>query len=131
MSIRNRVLEANNRFVDRPWEEAGTAPSLSSNPTLEDRFIQVLEDCITANPPGLLPVRLDWFREFVRDEREALNWPHKAVSTLLVNDDFACLSLLYWVARLRRMVNRHQWACNCLLEMGFTPEKLPAGDEYL
>jgi len=131
MSLRNRELERNNRYVDKPWEDVGITRSYSPRADLEDRLIQVLEDCITANPPGLIPVRIDWFREFVRRERYALGWPPAACDQLLWDDHFCVTSLLYWVARLKRMACRQQWACNCLLQLGFPVEALPQGNEEL
>lgn len=132
MGLRAKQIEAQNRYVERPFSEPGVdrAPR-GLQTTLEDRLIQVLEDSIQGAPEGMQPVRLAYFREFLRGSGRRLGFPSSAIAHCLTNDEFCCSSILFWVARLKRMEARHQWACNQLLQRGFTIEALPPGGEYL
>ena len=132
MNTRQRNIEAQNRYVERPFSEPGVdrAPR-GVQFTLEDRLIQVLEDSIQGAPEGLLPIRISYFREFLRGSGKRIGFPSGAIAECLTNDEFCATSILFWIARLQRMMARHQWACNQLLQRGFTMELLPDGKEYL
>lgn len=132
MNTRQKNIEAQNRYTERPFSEPGVDSAPRGVPcTLEDRLIQVLEDSIQGAPEGLQPVRIAYFREFLRGHGRRMGFPSGAIAECLVNDEFCATSVLFWVARLQRMMARHQWACNLLLRRGFTLEALPDGKEYL
>jgi len=120
------------RSVNRGFGELGDerAPMGVAH-AIEDRLIEILDDCVTSPGPNLLCVKIAPFREFLRDYGRRLGWPSEDIDLSLRDDRYCEAQVLYTAASLRRCGHLYEWCVNRLMSMGVPIDCLPDGQAYL
>jgi hypothetical protein len=98
---------------------------------IEDRLIQVLDDCLNDPPPGLLCVCIEPFREWLRVNAGKVGWDQTNYFLCMRDDVAAEATVLFTAATLKRMAHTHEWCINKLMERGLPISMIPEGQQYL
>jgi hypothetical protein len=107
------------------------SPAPGQAHTIEDRLLEVLEDCIMGPAPGLLCVKVKPFREWLSRYGAQAGWNPENIALCLAEDVAAESTVLFAAATLKRMAHTQEWAVNKLLERGLPIHMIPEGQSYL
>lgn len=99
---------------------------------VEDRLIQVLDDCVTGPNSSNLTVNLRPFREWLRGyDPQRCGW-NEDNRTLCLMDDQSCEATIHFtICKLKRLSHLQEWSANWLLKQGIPIGMLPDGQDYL
>ena len=128
MQQRQRLIESTNKGFGHLGDEP-PCPLLPH--AIEDRLIQVLDDCIVGPNPGTLTVNVKPFQEFLRVYGDRAGWNQTNKHLCLSSAQDAENTILFTTARLKRMQHRAEWAINILLQRGLPHGMIPEGTDYL
>lgn len=128
MNLRQKLINSTNQG----FKDLGHEPPPPGTPhEIEDRLIQVLDDCIIGPNPTTLCVNPRPFQEFLRNYGSRAGWNETNKVLCLSDDEAAASTILFVTGSLKRMQHRAEWAINVLLRMGLPHEMIPEGNEYL
>lgn len=128
MLLHKRLVESTNRGFGSVGDEKAPPGQVG---VIEDRLIEVLEDCITRPGASNRSVNLKPFREWLRTYGRSISWAPANLELCLIDDAVCEVTIHIVCCTLKRMAPRYEWSFNWLLQQGCPREAIPEGNDYL